>query len=326
MAMELRSLRYFLAVAEEGHITRAAERLDMQQPPLSRQIRALERKLDVQLFRRKARGVDLTDAGGALLEAARGILTQVENAVETTQRTARGEQGHVRIGAAPTAPFHAFVPRVIRSFREAFPRVTLTLEESLSNDLFQRLRNEQIDVAFYRSAPSDPAGLAINPLLQEPMVMAVPKGHPLARAARGGGIALKAFADETFIVYGRRLGPGLYDATMAACHAAGFSPRLGQEAPRIVSTLNLVAVGLGVAMVPESLQHMRMDGVRYCRLKGAIQPKALLGVASRRGDPSATVRRFLRLVTRAAASLSGDEDSPHAASPRKSGTASRSAP
>src|SRR3954452_15236677 len=176
MAMELRHLRYFAVTAEEGHITRAAECLDMQQPPLSRQIKALERELGVQLFRRKARGVELTDAGGTLLQAARDILPRVQRAIEATQRTAKGEQGQVRIGAAPTAPFHAFVPRVVRSFRDAFPRVTLTLEESLSHDLFQRLRDEQIDVAFYRSPPSDRAGLRIEPLLQERMIMAVPKG------------------------------------------------------------------------------------------------------------------------------------------------------
>ncbi len=300
--MDLRQLRYFVTVAEEGHITRAAERLKMEQPPLSRQIKGLERELDVLLFLRKPRGVELTDAGRALLESAREILARVDRSIEVTQRTARGEEGQVRLGAAPTAPFHAFVPRVIRAFREAFPGVTLTLEESLSHDLFARLRNEQIDVAFFRSPPFDAAGLTLTQLLHEPMVMAVPRGNPLAKRARGG-IPLAKFADETFIVYGRRLGPGLYDATIAACHAAGFSPRLGQEAPRIVSTLNLVAAGLGVAMVPESLQHMRMDGIQYCSLSGRIRPKAFLGVASRRGEPSAAVRRFLGVVTRAAANL-----------------------
>jgi DNA-binding transcriptional LysR family regulator len=296
MAMELRHLRYFAVTAEEGHITRAAERLDMQQPPLSRQIKALERELGVQLFRRKARGVELTDAGGTLLQAARDILPRVQRAIEATQRTAKGEQGQVRIGAAPTAPFHSFVPRVIRAFRDAFPRVTLTLEESLSHDLFQRLRADDIDVAFYRSPPADGAGLKLEPLLHEPMIMAVPKGNPLAKSAGRSGLYLRAFADETFIVYGRRLGPGLYDATIAACHEAGFSPRLGQEAPRIVSTLNLVAAGLGVAMVPASLQHMRVEGVRYCVLRGPVQPKALLAIASRRGDPSAAVQQFLKVI------------------------------
>jgi len=297
--MDLRQLRYFVTTAEEGHITRAAERLKMEQPPLSRQIKSLERELDVLLFRRKPRGVELTDAGRTLLESARDILGRVDRAIEVTQRTAQGQEGQVRLGAAPTAPFHPFVPRLIRSFREAFPGVILTLEESLSHDLFARLRNEQIDIAFYRSAPSDVEGLSLSPLLYEPMVMAVPSGNPLAKGTRGG-IPLTRFADETFIVYGRRLGPGLYDATIAACHAAGFSPRLGQEAPRIVSTLNLVAAGLGVAMVPASLQHMRMDGIQYRSLSGRIKPKAFLGVASRRGESSAAVRQFLGVATRAA--------------------------
>lgn len=179
--MELRTLRYFVVTAEEGHISRAAERLGMQQPPLSRQIKALERELNVQLFHRKARGVELTGAGTALLEGARRILAQIEHVVETTQRTASGLEGPVRVGAAPTAPFHPFVSQVIRSFRESFPLVTLTLEESLSNDLFLRLHNRQIDLAFYRSAPSDIAGLKLALLLQEPMIMAVPKGHWLAK-------------------------------------------------------------------------------------------------------------------------------------------------
>jgi DNA-binding transcriptional LysR family regulator len=301
MAMEFRTLRYFVIAAEEGHITRAAERLDMQQPPLSRQIKALEREVGVQLFRRKARGVELTEAGSTLLHASRDILARVQRAIEATQRTAQGQQGQVRIGAAPTAPFHSFVPKVIRTFRETFPDVTLTLEESLSNDLFQRLRDDQIDIAFYRSPPADGVGLKLDHLLHEPMIMAVPKGNPLARSARGLGLLLSAFKHETFIVYGRRLGPGLYDATIAACHEAGFSPRLGQEAPRIVSTLNLVAAGLGVAMVPASLQHMRVDGVRYSPLRGPVQPKALLAIASRRGDPSAAVQQFVRLVGRMAA-------------------------
>ena len=299
--MEFRNLRYFAVTAEEGHITRAAELLNMQQPPLSRQIRALERELGVQLFRRKARGVELTDAGNTLLQASRDILSRVERAVEATQRTARGEQGQVRIGAAPTAPFHSFVPRVIRAFRETFPGVTLTLEESLSSDLFQRLRDDQIDIAFFRSAPADAAGLKLDPLVSESMVMAIPKGSPLARSVPKSGLPLRAFANETFIVYGRRLGAGLYDETIAACHKAGFGPRLGQEAPRIVSTLNLVAAGLGVAMVPASLQHMKLDGVRYCPLKGPVRPTALLAIASRRGDPSAAVRQFLTLVRRLAA-------------------------
>src|SRR6476619_6458097 len=125
MTVELWHLRYFIAVAEEGHITRAAERLGMQQPPLSQRIKAIERELDVQLFRRKARGVELTAAGHAFLENARAVLAQLDRAFETTWRTARGEQGRISIGVVPTGAFHPFVPRVIRAFREAYPLVSV---------------------------------------------------------------------------------------------------------------------------------------------------------------------------------------------------------
>ncbi len=294
--MELRHLRYFVAVAEEKHITRAAERLGMQQPPLSQQIRALERELDVQLFRRKPRGVELTDAGSAFLADARAILSHIDHAFATTKRTARGEQGEIAVGFTSSAPFHTFVPRIIRAYRDAFPRVSLTLEEGGTTELIDDLRNERIDAAFIRTAIANQEGIIVSTLLQEAMVLALPRGHVLSR--RKGALALRTLAGETFIVYRRRSGPGLYDAIMAACNAAGFSPRIGQEAPRIVSTLNLVAAGLGISLVPESLQRMRMDGVVFRRLAGAVQPKAPLYLASRRGETSASVRRFLELVRR----------------------------
>src|SRR5213595_1870596 len=170
MAMELRHLRYFIAVAEEGHITRAAERLGMQQPPLSQRIKAIERELDVQLFRRKARGVELTEAGRVFLDNARAMLTQNERAIESTRRTARGEQGRLCVGVTPTGPFHPFVPRIIRAFREAFPLVSLTLEERLSNELIEHLRSGRIDAAFIRTPPADRAGLSISLLVEEAMV------------------------------------------------------------------------------------------------------------------------------------------------------------
>ena len=302
--MELRHLRYFIAVAEEGHITRAAERLGMQQPPLSQQIRALERELDVQLLRRKPRGVELTDAGQALLADARAVFAQIDHAVLTTRRTARGEQGRIAVGFTSSAPFHPFVPRVIRAFREAWPLVSLTLAESGTTELIDSLRNGAVDAAFIRTAVADPAGLAVTPLLEEAMLAALPTGHALAGNGTGAGagrvLSLKALAAETFIVYRRPSGPGLYDAILAACHAAGFSPRVGQEAPRIVSTLNLVAAGLGVSLVPASLRRMQMDGVAFRPLGGTVQPKAPLILAARRGEASAVVLRFARLVRRMA--------------------------
>jgi DNA-binding transcriptional LysR family regulator len=299
--MELRHLRYFIAVAEEAHVTRAAERLGMQQPPLSQQIRALEREFDVQLFRRKPRGVELTDAGRALLVHARAVLAQIDHAFATTRRTARGEQGQISIGFTSSAPFHPFVPRVIRAFREAFPMVSLNLEEGGTTDLIEHLRTEKIDAAFIRTAVANREGLLLNPLLQEPMVLALPYGHALAgRANADEALPLKALAAETFIVYRRPSGPGLYDAILAACHAAGFSPTVGQEAPRIVSTLNLVAAGLGISLVPESLQRMHLDGVVFRPIAGAARPTAPLILASRRGEASAAVRQFLGLVRRTA--------------------------
>jgi DNA-binding transcriptional LysR family regulator len=305
MAMELRHLRYFVAVAEEGHITRAAQRLGIQQPPLSQQIRAIERELDVQLFRRKPRGVELTDAGNAFLKDARMMLTQLDRAFETTRRASRGEQGNLCVGVTSTAPFHPLVPRAIRAFRESCPMVTLTLEECLSNELVERLRNEQLDAAFIRTSLADRDGVAVNSLLEEPMVVALPRTHAFAQNKRETAVPLKSLANETFILYGPP-GTGMYDATIAACHASGFNPRVGnlgastQQAPRITSTLSLVAAGLGISFVPSSLQRMNMDGVVYRSLRGPAQPKVVLDLISRRGDASAVVRQFVNLVRTAA--------------------------
>ena len=272
----------------------------MEQPPLSRLIKAIERELGAQLFRRKPRGVELTEAGRAFLDKARAVLLSLEDAVQTTRSTARGEQGRICVGVTPTSPFHPFVPHAIRAFREAFPRVTVTLEEGLSNELFEHLRHERIDVAFVRSPPADPEGLAVFPLLEEALVVALPKGHVLAKGDGHAAIPLSALASEIFILMGGWSGLGLYAAMLAACRTAGFSPRVGPEAPRLASTLNLVAVGLGISFVPASLQRLQIDGVAYRRLKRPNQPKLPLQVASRRGDPSAVVGHFLSLARRAA--------------------------
>jgi len=306
--MELRHLRYFIAVAEEGHVTRAAERLGMQQPPLSQRIKAMERELDVQLFHRRARGVELTDAGRAFFNNARAVLAQLDHTFEATRRTARGEEGRISIGIVPTSPFHPFVPRVIRAFREAYPQVSLQLEERLGGELLELIGNEQIDVAFIRTPHTNQEQFVINRLLEEPMLVALPAAHALARNGAGGGSALllKHLARETFILYAP-LGTGLREVTMAACRAAGFSPRVGQEAPRVTSTLSLVAVGLGISLVPASLSHLYVDGVLYRRLSGSIQPKAPLDLASRRGDSSVVVRHFLKLVRQAAKNFRFDE-------------------
>ncbi|MGH8178287.1 MAG: LysR family transcriptional regulator [Steroidobacter sp.] len=307
--MELRHLRYFMAVAEEKHMTRAAARLGIHQPPLSLQIRALEKELGVQLFRRKPRGVELTDAGAAFLERVRVILDQVDRAMATTRRTARGEQGRVVVGFTSSAPFHPFVPRVIRAFREMTPLVSLILEESGSSELVQALRNEEIDAAFIRSPVADVVGLTVRPLLEERMLVAMPSGHPRAKGANKklASLPLSDLANETFILYKRPGGPGLYDTIITACRSAGFSPRVGQEAPRIISTLNLVAAGLGVSVVPESLRRLQMDGVVYRRLTDSEHLTAPLILACRRGENAAAVQRFIDLVSSTAEHIESDE-------------------
>jgi DNA-binding transcriptional LysR family regulator len=299
--MELRHLRYFIAVAEEGHITRAAERLGMQQPPLSQQIKALERELKVQLFRRKPRGVELTDAGRALLDNARVVFAQIKRGSEQAQRAARGEQGELSLGISSTAHFCPLVPRVVRAFREKFPQVLVRLGEGGTGELIAEAQKGLVDVAFVRDIAAPIEGLAISHLFDEEMVAALPSRHELVRSRPArSAIPLKALAAETFVFYRRPQGPGLTDVILSACQAAGFIPRFGQEALRPTSALNFVAAGHGISIVPASLQRMHLDGVAYRPLRGAAQLKAPLHLVARRGDPSPVVRQFLNMVRQAA--------------------------
>jgi DNA-binding transcriptional LysR family regulator len=294
MAIDLTKLRYFVAVAEEEHITRAAERLDMQQPPLSRQIRLMERELKVQLFRRLPRGVELTSAGHALLPEARAMLARFDRALEIARRAARGEQGSLCVGIAPTAPFNPMVPKAIHAFREAFPMVSLVLEEGLSNEVVTRFDSDQMDVAFVRAPQVRAQGVVVTPLQEEPMIVALPGNHPIAKRGKAQLISLTALANDPFILIGPQ-GTGLHDETVAACRAAGFMPKLGQPAPRITSTLSLVSAGLGIALIPSTMQSVRIAGIVYRRLRAPV-PKAFLGLAFRRSDPSPVLKQFLSVV------------------------------
>lgn len=291
--MDLKQLRYFVAVAEEGHITRAAERLGIQQPPLSAQIKAIEAGLQVQLFKRKPRGVELTEAGRELLSEGRDILARVERALERTRRTARGEMGSLCVAIAPTAPFHKLVPRAIRNFRKAFPLVTLTLEEGLSNEVIAGLINQRVDAAFVRNSNIHAEGLTTIPLLDEPMILALASRHAIAKATPSSQpITLSQLCGEPFIFIGPP-GTGLHDETIAACRGAGYSPRIGQQAPRITSALGLVAAEMGVVLVPESLKALKLDGVVYRNVKGPHQPKAFLGLTFLKGNRSEVLKAFL---------------------------------
>src|SRR5258707_1694886 len=177
--LELRHLRYFVAVAHEGHVTRAAEKLRMQQPPLSQQIRALEREVDAALFTRHPRGVALTDAGRSFLADAEAVLADVDRAANRARRTARGEVGRIAVGFTTSAPFHPMVARAIREFRSSRPDVSFVLEETGSVELLAGLRQERLGIAFIRSGLAAPQGLAVHALLPEDMVGALPPRHRL---------------------------------------------------------------------------------------------------------------------------------------------------
>jgi DNA-binding transcriptional LysR family regulator len=299
MAIELTDLRYFVAVAEEGHVTRAAERLGMQQPPLSTRIKQLESKLDVQLFRRKARGMELTDAGRSLFKDAKELLEHLEHALASSRSIARGDQGALRIGIAPTAPFHPFVPRSIRAFRSTYPHVAVTLGEGLSHEVQHELTQRQSDVAFVRVARLADEQLDVDVLFDEPLMAALPVSHRLVRERCDPLPSLESLRDDAFILYGPP-GTGLYDETMRVCEKAGFTPNIGQRAPRIASTLGLVATGMGVALVPASMRHVAVDGVAYRRLPPGVDAKVSLGLASRRHDSSTVVQNFVKMVKEAA--------------------------
>ncbi|OIN50214.1 LysR family transcriptional regulator [Pseudomonas azotoformans] len=297
--LELRQLKAFIAIAEEGYITRAAERLGMQQPPLTRMLQSLEAELGVVLMERLPRGVRPTTAGLALLDEARQILAQADGIAELVRRAARGERGRLAIGFTSSAALHPFVPSVLRRFRETFVGVTVVLEEAGTGELLDALMHEKLDAAFIRSPLSGTQSLQDEPILVEPMLLALPTEHPLA-INWGSPLPLAALATESFVLYRRRVGLGLYDAILVACREAGFSPKVVQEAPRMTATLSLVAAGLGVSIVPASMQRLRGDGIVYRELTECRSLVAPLHLATRIDDGSAVLQRFKEMVVTAA--------------------------
>lgn len=290
--MELRHLRYFVAVAEELHFTRAALRLGIGQPPLSQQIQQLEAEVGTPLFRRLPRGTELTDAGRSFLEEAREILSRADKAIERAQRAAQGELGRIRVGMINSAPFHPLIPRILREYRERYPQVALTLTEQSTPELAGRIREEQLDVAFIRPLLAQEPKLVTEPLFDEEMLVALPQGHPRARSR---SIPLAALSLEPFVLFPRSVGSGLYDEIIAACHRAGFSPRIGQEASQVTSIVNLVAAGLGISLVPASMQRVQSEGVAFRPIRDDA-PLARMSLVWREGDDMPTVQRMLALA------------------------------
>ena len=291
--MELRHLRYALAIADERHFTRAAAKLGIAQPPLSQQIKLLEDELGVRLFHRLTRGVELTEAGAAFMPLALAAVQAAEQAAGAAKRAAKGEIGGISIGFTGSASFNPRVPHIIGRFREAYPRLAITLVEQTTARLLEALQAATLDVAFLRPTLGETDGLVSRRLPDEDLWIALPARHRLAGAER---LDLVELAGDPFILYPRANGRLLYDSIIAACRNAGFSPRIAQEAPQMASTVNLVAAGVGVALVPESLCQLHAQGVTYVRIAGD-GPKAQLVVAHRReGLVPPVVRNFMSCI------------------------------
>jgi DNA-binding transcriptional LysR family regulator len=263
--MELRHLRYFVAVAEEQHITRAALRLGLQQPPLSAQIRQLETELGATLLTRTPRGVVPNAAGRAFLEDAKAILDSVERASARALRIARGQLGRLPVGFTTSAMLHPFVRRILRAFRDAYPEVELALDEGNAAELTRAVEEGRMAAGFLRIPVARPPGVAFLELLREPLLAVLPAAHKLAGDA--APLDLRALADERFILVRRPGAPGIYENVIQACRAAGFAPKVVAEVPHMLTNVNLVAAGAGVSIVPASMQEIGFQDVRYRSLR-----------------------------------------------------------
>ena len=287
--MELRHIRYFLAVAEERHFTRAAAKVGIGQPPLSQQIKDLEREVGAALFHRLPHGVELTEAGKAFLAGVKEMPLFAQRATMAARRAARGELGSLRLGFTSTATFNVVVPSAIRNFRRAYPEIYLTLEEANTTRLVIGLQEGTLDAVFLRPGAPGIEGLQLRRLPDEPMVVALPKRHPAAALKK---IDLALLKDDPFLLFPREIAPTVYDTVVDACRKAGFEPVISQLAPHFTSIVNLVAAELGVSIVPASMMQVRVAGMLY-RPIGGRPPTTGLALAFRRGETSPVVRNFI---------------------------------
>jgi DNA-binding transcriptional LysR family regulator len=285
MNVELRHLRYFLAVAEELHFSRAAQRVHVAQPALSQQIRRLETEVGVELFHRTKRRVELTAAGKAMLRPARQAVADAGEAVTAAQRAARGEIGHLRIGFVESAAM-TFVPAAVRRFRERHPDVGLSLIELAVEAQVERLLAETLDVAIVR-LPQDRDGLRLATIADEGLVVVVPSVHPLAGRKR---LSPAALTGEPLVLLAREMVPALYDQIIAIQSEHGGAT-IAQEATSIQAVLGLVAAGLGISLLPASVRSLARTGVAFSELRPS--PRSTIQLAWREGDRTPLTAAFL---------------------------------
>ena len=290
--MELRHIRYFLAVAEEQAFTRAAARLGIGQPPLSQQIRDLEGEIGCPLFHRWPHGVTLTEAGKAFLFEIRQVLAQVDNAVRAARWAGGGQNGAVRVGFTSSANFNPVVTKALSAFHWRYPQTSLVVEENNTARLVERLANHELDVAFVRPDNVADGRVRLTSVGDEALILALPAAHALAGLVC---VPLAALKDDPFIVYARDQGQSFMALIRAACLAEGFEPVIGQEAPKSGAIINLVAAGLGVALVPASIAQLAVEGVVYRPIEGEAL-KVPLALAVRSDDTSSVAKIFLELI------------------------------
>jgi len=304
--MELRHLRYFLAVAEERHITRAATRLGLQQPPLSQQIRMLEKELGTRLFNRLPRGVELTPAGEGFMEEARAVLSGVERARVRVRAAAMGQRGRISIGLTTSASLHPGVTRMLRAYAKSHAAVALDLHANSAAGLTDALLRQDVQVAIIRAAVARPADLVFKELSRENMLVALPSDHHLVKRTASGKnapVPLRALAGEQLILVRRHAAPGMYANVIDACYKAGFEPLVIAEVEQMLMGINLVAAGVGISLVPASMREIRQEGIAYCPLLDARSLVAPLTLVYRRGEARPVVTDFIELSASEALAL-----------------------
>lgn len=291
MNIELRQLRYFVAVADELHFGRAATRLHMTQPPLSQAIAGLETLLDAALFVRNRRSVALTPAGAALLPQARRLLAQAAELPELVRAAATGASGRLALAFVSSADY-SVLPPFLRHYRSAYPQVQLLLQEATSDVQVDDLLHSRIDVGLLIPPLPEKARAELDylKLLEEPLILAAPAG-----LLPPGPLALRDAPALPLIIFPRAIAPGLHDAILGCFGAAGLTPEIGQQAIQMQTIVSLVSAGMGVALVPQSVSNLMRPGVDYRALLDRT-PLVETGCAWRRDNASPVLHGFLELL------------------------------
>ncbi|MBE7103665.1 LysR family transcriptional regulator [Bacillus cereus] len=286
--MDIRKMRYFITVAEELNFSRAAERLLMAQPPLSQEIRKLEEELGVQLFHRTKRMVELTSAGEIFLEGARQTLLQVDRTIKETQLADEGKIGHLIIGFVDSTET---VIEILKKFRERFPKIQLILREMTTDQQIKALYEKQIHIGFIRSKQNNEI-LSSEVCSEEYLKLVLHQDHPLAQLRK---ISIKSLIDEPFILFPRHFGTNFYDLIISYFWEHGVSLNIVQEAIQMQTIVNLVATGMGISVVPSSVESYKKSGVMYKDIQENT-PKINLYIGWRQDEKSVVLEHFLTVV------------------------------